>query len=73
MLRLTTGLFRDVCRRWPPSIRTCGSTASHVDAMAAMLVRRPADFDVVVTENLFGDILSIWPANLPVRSASRRR
>ncbi|MEM6746919.1 MAG: 3-isopropylmalate dehydrogenase [Pseudomonadota bacterium] len=29
-----------------------------VDAMAMHLVTRPADFDVVVTENLFGDVLS---------------
>jgi 3-isopropylmalate dehydrogenase len=28
------------------------------DAMAAYLVRRPQSFDVVVTENLFGDTLS---------------
>lgn len=29
-----------------------------VDAMAMHLIRRPADFDVVVSENLFGDILT---------------
>jgi 3-isopropylmalate dehydrogenase len=29
-----------------------------VDACAMMLIQRPAAFDVVVTENLFGDILS---------------
>jgi 3-isopropylmalate dehydrogenase len=29
-----------------------------VDSCAMLLVRRPADFDVIVTENLFGDILS---------------
>ncbi len=35
-------------------------TVDHVlvDAMAMHLVTHPADFDVVVTENLFGDILS---------------
>jgi 3-isopropylmalate dehydrogenase len=35
-------------------------TISHqlVDSCAMLLVRRPADFDVIVTENLFGDILS---------------
>ncbi len=30
----------------------------HVDAMAARMVMRPTDFDVVVASNLFGDILS---------------
>ncbi|MSQ29972.1 MAG: 3-isopropylmalate dehydrogenase [Dehalococcoidia bacterium] len=29
-----------------------------VDAMAMHLIRRPASFDVVITENLFGDILT---------------
>ena len=29
-----------------------------VDACAMHLIRRPADFDVIVTENMFGDILS---------------
>jgi 3-isopropylmalate dehydrogenase len=29
-----------------------------VDAAAMQIARRPADFDVIVTENLFGDILS---------------
>ena len=30
----------------------------YVDAAALFLVRRPGDFDVIVTENMFGDILS---------------
>jgi 3-isopropylmalate dehydrogenase len=30
----------------------------YVDAMAMHLMNRPRDFDVVLTENLFGDILS---------------
>lgn len=29
-----------------------------VDAMAMYLLKRPADFDVIVTENMFGDILT---------------
>jgi 3-isopropylmalate dehydrogenase len=29
-----------------------------VDACAMHLLRRPADFDVIVTENMFGDILT---------------
>ena len=29
-----------------------------VDAMAMHLIRRPADFDVIVSDNLFGDILT---------------
>src|SRR5712691_8974372 len=30
----------------------------YVDSAAMVLVARPADFDVVLTENMFGDILS---------------
>ena len=36
----------------------------YIDACAAMLVRRPWDFDVMVTENMFGDILSDLTAGL---------
>ena len=36
----------------------------YVDACAALLVKRPWDFDVMVTENMFGDILSDLTAGL---------
>lgn len=36
-----------------------------VDAMAMHLINRPADFDVVVTGNLFGDILTDAASMLP--------
>ena len=36
----------------------------YVDACAANLVKRPGDFDVMVTENMFGDILSDLTAGL---------
>ena len=36
-----------------------------VDAMAMHLISRPRDFDVIVTENLFGDILTDEAAMLP--------
>ncbi len=35
-----------------------GAGYNYVDAQALDLVRRPWDFDVLVTENMFGDILS---------------
>lgn len=37
----------------------------YVDNAAMQIVRRPSDFDVVVTGNLFGDILSDLAATLP--------
>ncbi|QBJ94741.1 isocitrate/isopropylmalate dehydrogenase family protein [Rhodococcus sp. ABRD24] len=58
VLSKTTGLFRDVCRevgRHYPDVRI---DDEHVDAMAAYLVRRGEEYDVIVTENMFGDILS---------------
>ena len=51
-----------------------------VDACAMHLIRRPADFDVIVTENLFGDILTDEASMLagsmgmlPSASLGRRR
>ncbi|MCS7311787.1 MAG: 3-isopropylmalate dehydrogenase, partial [Acidobacteria bacterium] len=51
-----------------------------VDTCAMQLVRRPADFDVIVTENMFGDILTDEAAALtgslgllPSASLGRRR
>ena len=44
-----------------PAIRT---SRAYVDAFAMDMVRRPWDFDVVVTENIFGDILSDLGAGL---------
>src|SRR5499427_10616 len=43
-----------------------GVKTSHVyvDACAALMVRRPWDFDVMVMENIFGDILSDLAAGL---------
>ncbi|WP_198369245.1 isocitrate/isopropylmalate dehydrogenase family protein [Roseomonas rosulenta] len=40
------------------------SRSHYVDAMALDLVRRPWDFDVLPTENMFGDILSDLGAGL---------
>jgi 3-isopropylmalate dehydrogenase len=36
----------------------------YIDAMALFLVQRPQSFDVIVTENMFGDILSDLAAGL---------
>lgn len=44
-----------------PDIR---ATHAYIDATALFMVRRPWDFDVLVTENMFGDILSDLGAGL---------
>ncbi|MGH2535437.1 MAG: isocitrate/isopropylmalate family dehydrogenase [Thermomicrobiales bacterium] len=64
VIRLGTGLFRDVCREVAAAYPDVRVDDEHVDAMAAHLVRRAPDFDVIVTENLFGDILSDLAAEL---------
>lgn len=58
VLRLSTGLFLNVCREVAEQYPEVKVDDYHIDAMAAHLVRRAADFDVIVTENMYGDILS---------------
>jgi 3-isopropylmalate dehydrogenase len=53
-------VFDDVAARHP----SIGARHHYVDATALDLVRRPWDFDVLVTENMFGDILSDLAAGL---------
>jgi 3-isopropylmalate dehydrogenase len=53
-------MFDEAARRHPE----VKAERLYVDACAAMLVRRPWDFDVMVTENMFGDILSDLTAGL---------
>ncbi|WP_107983828.1 isocitrate/isopropylmalate family dehydrogenase [Rhodococcus sp. OK519] len=64
VLSTTTGLFRDVCREVGEHYPDVRLDDEHVDAMAAYLVRRGDDYDVIVTENMFGDILSDLAAEL---------
>ena len=58
VFRLSDGLFlesvRDVKKNYPD----IDYSEQIVDAMAARLVRDPENFDVIVTTNMFGDILS---------------
>jgi 3-isopropylmalate dehydrogenase len=58
VLKLTTGLFLDVCRDVAKEYPEVSVDDFHIDAMTVHLVRRADKFDVVVTENMFGDILS---------------
>ncbi len=55
----TSRLWREVAERVIRSeFPDCRLEHQLVDSCAMQLVRRPADFDVVVTENMFGDILT---------------
>ncbi len=53
-------VFEDVHARHP----NIGADYAYVDAMALNLVKRPWDYDVMVMENLFGDILSDLTAGI---------
>jgi 3-isopropylmalate dehydrogenase len=63
-IRLGTGLFLRVCREVAAAYPDVYVDDYLVDAMTAHLVRHPADFDVIVTTNMFGDILSDLAAEL---------
>ncbi len=54
----TSRLWREVVRRVAHDYPDVELDHLLVDNAAMQLVSRPADFDVIVTENLFGDILS---------------
>lgn len=58
VLPMTMGMFRDVCYEVAKQYPEVTVIDEHVDAAAAHLVRAPQDYDVIVTENLCGDILS---------------
>ncbi|HEY2479205.1 MAG TPA: 3-isopropylmalate dehydrogenase [Solirubrobacterales bacterium] len=54
----TSRLWREVVTRIAPDYDDVTLDHLLVDNAAMQLVSRPADFDVIVAENLFGDILS---------------
>ncbi len=58
VLSMTTGLFLDVCLEVSSQYPDVDVDHQHIDALAALLVRQGDAFDVIVTENMFGDILS---------------
>jgi 3-isopropylmalate dehydrogenase len=52
--RLWQRVFKQVSRDYPQ----CTAEHMYVDALAMQIVRDPRDFDVIVTNNLFGDIIT---------------
>jgi homoisocitrate dehydrogenase len=58
VLKLTDGLFRETCFNVAREFPDVETKEMLVDAMAMRLVQDPQNFDVIVTTNLFGDILS---------------
>ena len=64
VMRVSDGLFLDSVRAVAAEFPDVAYDEQLVDSMAAMLVRDAARYDVVVTTNMFGDILSDEAAEL---------
>ena len=64
VLRIGDGMFLDACREVACDFPEVAFDEVLVEAMMAHVVRTPARFDVVVTTNMFGDILSDLTAEL---------
>src|SRR4029079_11054502 len=58
VLRETCGLFRAAALRGAEEYPDVAVDEQLVDSAALQLVQRPERFDVIVTTNMFGDILS---------------
>jgi len=64
VLKITDGIFLDACHKVALEFPEVKVDDFIVDAMMAHVVRTPAKFDVIVTTNMFGDILSDLTAEL---------
>jgi 3-isopropylmalate dehydrogenase len=64
VFKLGCGMFVEECRKLAPEYPDVLLDDVIVDTMAMRLVRDPQSFDVVVTTNMFGDILSDLAAGL---------
>jgi isocitrate/isopropylmalate dehydrogenase len=57
-LKISDGLFLREVRKVAREFPQVELEEVIVDAMAALLLREPMRYDVIVTENMYGDILS---------------
>jgi len=64
VLKVTDGLFIEECRKVAQEFPAVAVDDVIVDAMMAHVVRNPQRFDVIVTTNMYGDILSDLTAEL---------
>ncbi|MGG5809290.1 isocitrate/isopropylmalate dehydrogenase family protein [Falsiroseomonas sp. CW058] len=64
VLSVGDGMFLDCCREVARDFPEVTLDEVIVDAMMAHVVRNPARFDVIVTTNMFGDILSDLTAEM---------
>jgi 3-isopropylmalate dehydrogenase len=64
VMKVTCGLFAEVCREVAKQYPDIAFEEQYVDAAAMRLIKEPQRFDVIVTTNMFGDILSDEAAQL---------
>jgi 3-isopropylmalate dehydrogenase len=64
VLRATCGLFLEAAREVAAQYPQIQFDTANVDAMCMWLLKNPQNYDVIVTTNLFGDILSDLCAQL---------
>ncbi len=64
IMKCTDGLFYEACREIARRYPEIEYEEKLIDAMCMLLVTNPHDFDVLLTENLYGDILSDLCAGL---------
>jgi isocitrate dehydrogenase (NAD+) len=58
ILRITDGIFKDAMKEVALKYPDVTAEELHVDTATMQLIKKPETFDVIVTTNLFGDILS---------------
>ena len=58
ILRITDGVFKDAVKEVQKRYPEVTVDDLHIDAATMQLIKQPATYDVMVTTNLFGDILS---------------
>ncbi len=58
IMKLTDGLFHQVFDEIAPEFPQIENETQIIDIGAARLAARPEDYDLIVTANLYGDIIS---------------
>jgi 3-isopropylmalate dehydrogenase len=58
VVRLTDGVFMEAARKVAAEYPGLQFDDANIDAMGMWLLRNPLNYDVIVTTNLFGDIIS---------------
>jgi isopropylmalate/isohomocitrate dehydrogenase-like protein len=58
ILRLTGKIFKDAVKSLAPKYPEVKVDEAHIDAMTMHLIKKPESYDVIVTTNLCGDVIS---------------